>query len=68
MLYYQEIHNIQKLFFEHLGGRKGERNLRIALINFLVMRLSQILTQVSIQKKKTIAAKLTDLWSLKRQY
>ena len=30
--------NIQILFFEHLGGRKGERNLRIALINFPVMR------------------------------
>ena len=27
--------NIQILFFEHLGGRKGEQNLRIALINFL---------------------------------
>ena len=28
---------IQILFFEHLGGRKGEWNLRIALTNFLVM-------------------------------
>ena len=30
--------NIQILFCEHLGGRKEERDLRIALINFLVMR------------------------------
>ena len=30
--------NIWILFWEHLGGRKEEWNLRIALINFLVMR------------------------------
>ena len=29
---------IQILFYEHLGGRKEERNLRIALINSIVMR------------------------------
>ena len=36
------LSNIQILFFEHLGERKEERNLRIALIDFLVMRFIQI--------------------------
>ena len=30
--------NIQILFYEHLGGRNEEQNLRIALINLIMMR------------------------------
>ncbi len=34
----REENNIQILFSSRLGGRKEERNLRIALINSIVMR------------------------------
>ena len=66
--------NFQILFLYIVGGGKEQRNLRIALINSLVMRfilnldLSFLLKSTTeIQKKRTLTAKLTDLWPLKRQ-
>ena len=53
-----------------VGGEKEKQNLKIALINFLVMGfISNFDTSFTaeIRKKKTLAPKLTDLWPLKCQ-
>ena len=62
------------LFGDSLGGRKEKRNLRIALINFIIMQFfsnfdlnSYFQCTTEIQKKRTLAAKLTYLWLLIHQ-
>jgi hypothetical protein len=68
--------NIWKLFLYIVGGGKEKRNLRIALINSIAMQFisnfdisfySRVLLNTEIQKKRTLTAKLTDLWPVKHQ-
>ena len=61
--------NIQILFSFKVGAKKEERNLRIALINSLVMRFISnfdisFYFRVLLKSKRRKAAKLTDLWLL----